>query len=114
MLLLVGSLSSRFPFAAHLTCYSAHEQAYTKCHLLHRDISAGNILINETNGNGMLIDWEFAKPMDDLEIPRSVEYIVSSSILNSPFHLYIWTTGHLGIYVCSTIGERDQITSIAR
>ncbi|KAG7087791.1 hypothetical protein E1B28_013732 [Marasmius oreades] len=37
----------------------AHQTAYEKRHILHRDISAANILI--FNGRGLLIDWEFSK-----------------------------------------------------
>ena len=37
----------------------AHAVAYEKAHVLHRDISPGNILINR-KGEGMLIDWDLA------------------------------------------------------
>ena len=50
---------------------TAHEKAYLKCKYMHRDISAGNILIRlvvqkKREGNfvyweGMLSDWELAK-----------------------------------------------------
>ena len=36
-----------------------HGEAYTLANIFHRDISAGNILIDE-NGEGMLIDWDLA------------------------------------------------------
>jgi RIO-like serine/threonine protein kinase len=39
---------------------TAHTMAYEKAHILHRDVSAGNILITE-NGSGMLIDWDLSK-----------------------------------------------------
>ncbi|CAA7265130.1 unnamed protein product [Cyclocybe aegerita] len=41
----------------------AHYEAATKARILHRDISAGNIIIVE--GGGILIDWEFAKHIDE-------------------------------------------------
>ncbi|KAF8634180.1 hypothetical protein AX17_004271 [Amanita inopinata Kibby_2008] len=37
----------------------AHQQAQDKARILHRDISAGNIIITE-EGRGLLIDWESA------------------------------------------------------
>jgi RIO-like serine/threonine protein kinase len=38
----------------------AHTAAFNKAHILHRDISAGNILITE-EGTGILIDWDLSK-----------------------------------------------------
>jgi len=38
----------------------AHTVAYEKTHILHRDVSAGNILITE-GGSGVLIDWDLSK-----------------------------------------------------
>ena len=51
---------------------SAHQQAYEKCSIIHRDVSVGNILILptiiQTKANvpavywtGVLTDWELAK-----------------------------------------------------
>jgi len=34
--------------------------AYEKAQILHRDVSAGNILITD-NGSGILIDWDLSK-----------------------------------------------------
>ncbi|KAL6306259.1 hypothetical protein BKA93DRAFT_169524 [Sparassis latifolia] len=46
-------------------CLIAHQQAYEKLHLLHRDISVGNILMMEQEGEevrvGYLCDWELSK-----------------------------------------------------
>ncbi|VDC07240.1 unnamed protein product [Peniophora sp. CBMAI 1063] len=41
----------------------AHSVAYEKAHMLHRDISPGNILIKR-NGDGMLIDWDLSLYID--------------------------------------------------
>ncbi len=35
-------------------------EAYDKANILHRDVSAGNILITE-EGSGILIDWDLSK-----------------------------------------------------
>ncbi|KAF9485119.1 hypothetical protein BDN70DRAFT_792271, partial [Pholiota conissans] len=40
----------------------AHDDAYFKAKVLHRDISVGNILITETGG--LLIDWDVSVMMD--------------------------------------------------
>ena len=40
----------------------AHDDAFNKAGVLHRDISVGNIMITE--GNGMLIDWDLSKRVD--------------------------------------------------
>ncbi|KAH9992537.1 hypothetical protein BJV74DRAFT_884660 [Russula compacta] len=49
----------------------AHTAAYEKAHILHRDVSAANILITES-GSGMLIDWDLSKKVikDEDEKPR--------------------------------------------
>ena len=35
----------------------AHGAAYEKAQVLHRDVSGGNVLIDQ-NGQGILIDWD--------------------------------------------------------
>ncbi|KAL7277786.1 hypothetical protein ACG7TL_008729 [Trametes sanguinea] len=52
----------------------AHQDAYEKAKMMHRDISVGNILIIPTTGNdgkttyqGLLADWELSKRLDDYE-----------------------------------------------
>ncbi|KAI0046339.1 hypothetical protein FA95DRAFT_1560215, partial [Auriscalpium vulgare] len=44
---------------------TAHAEAYTKAKILHRDVSAGNILIDE-DGRGVLIDWDLSR---DISLP---------------------------------------------
>ncbi|KAI0247320.1 kinase-like domain-containing protein, partial [Lactifluus subvellereus] len=43
----------------------AHTAAYNKTRILHRDISAGNILITD-KGTGILIDWDLSKKVKEV------------------------------------------------
>ncbi|KAK0201474.1 hypothetical protein DFS33DRAFT_989233 [Desarmillaria ectypa] len=52
-----------------LNAFVAHQDAFEKCRLLHRDISGGNILILP-NGDGMLNDWDLAIHMDECQTDR--------------------------------------------
>ncbi|GJJ11144.1 hypothetical protein Clacol_005375 [Clathrus columnatus] len=49
----------------------AHKQALDNAKILHRDISANNILIYE--GKALLIDWDLSKDMEDPEQARDAE-----------------------------------------
>jgi serine/threonine protein kinase len=42
----------------------AHSHAFNVAKILHRNISAGNIIFTD-EGKGLLIDWELAKMMDE-------------------------------------------------
>jgi RIO-like serine/threonine protein kinase len=60
------------PYPLHFNAdrlFQAHKQAYWRCGILHRDISANNILL--TTGldfqGGLLIDWDLCKQVDDPE-----------------------------------------------
>ena len=67
---------------------TAHEDA-VNAHVLHRDISPGNIMIvdNDHNSNithGMLIDWDHSKPISPVpgqarQHARTVSNLQSSS-----------------------------------
>ena len=50
--------------------FKAHERAWKQCNLLHRDISASNILLYENPETGMveglLADWDLAKTREQL------------------------------------------------
>ncbi|KAF8548211.1 hypothetical protein OG21DRAFT_789751, partial [Imleria badia] len=43
----------------------AHSHAFNSAKIMHRDISAGNIILTD-EGRGLLIDWELAKLMDEV------------------------------------------------
>src|SRR5712691_7157759 len=47
----------------------AHRDAYNKARILHRDVSAGNILITE-KGSGILIDWDLSKKVKEYAEPK--------------------------------------------
>ncbi|ESK82291.1 other 1 protein kinase [Moniliophthora roreri MCA 2997] len=71
IVLKVGGPLSKFRITEELVtalrdALQAHTEAYRKG-ILHRDISIGNILISE-NGGGLLIDWEFSKPIANPEV----------------------------------------------
>jgi thiamine kinase-like enzyme len=60
---LVDALKGKWPLhhgsALLISSTLAHEDAYNKAGVLHRDISVGNIMI--TKGHGILIDWDLSK-----------------------------------------------------
>ena len=62
----VYSLYITFVCSCHFT---AHQQAYIHCHVLHRDVSLSNIIFTD-DGRGLLIDWEHAKTLEELAIGR--------------------------------------------
>ncbi|KAI0273338.1 hypothetical protein BC834DRAFT_203931 [Gloeopeniophorella convolvens] len=70
----------------------AHDEAYRKTSILHRDISAGNILITRS-GRGILIDWDLSKKVttDEEGKPRRVSrtgtwQFISTGLLMDPLH----------------------------
>ncbi len=73
----------------HLT---AHQLVYDKLHILHRDISAGNILISaldsEETCHGILIDWDHCIFMNRLSTDRQIRVIRTVSLC-LPFHRLI-------------------------
>ncbi|KAK7030407.1 hypothetical protein VNI00_014151 [Paramarasmius palmivorus] len=96
----------------------AHEVAYEKAKILHRDVSTGNIMISPDGKRGFLIDWEFSKPVTENEMPHQVERVgtwqfmscrlvdghnigrhLRSDDLESFFHVLSWVIiryGHWG------------------
>ncbi|KAI0669682.1 hypothetical protein C8Q78DRAFT_938648, partial [Trametes maxima] len=80
-------------------CIQAHEDAYLNAGVLHRDISAGNLLMYpiepRTKGSrprfrGLLTDWELSKPISTVTLPtrqpdrRGTWQFMSVSALNDP------------------------------
>ena len=63
---------------------TAHTVAFENAGILHRDVSAGNILISG-EGSGILIDWDLSKKMikDVDEEPRQHSRTVSYRINGS-------------------------------
>lgn len=59
----------------------AHRHAY-EANILHRDLSPGNIIIDE-KGKGLLIDWDLSKPvtLNGEETPRCATRTVSNDYL---------------------------------
>ncbi|KAI0262319.1 kinase-like domain-containing protein [Gloeopeniophorella convolvens] len=55
--------STRQLFSVVLDAMRAHQAAFVEAKVLHRDISANNILIGQ-GGQGLLIDWDFSIPTD--------------------------------------------------
>jgi serine/threonine protein kinase len=81
---------------------AAHRESYYNANVLHRDISAGNILIYE--GGGLLIDWDMSKDLDlksdEKSILRTVGYIFVpyTPVLTTVSIL----SGHLGFPISSS------------
>ena len=81
----------------------AHEEAYMKAGVLHRDISIGNIII--VGGRGILIDWDLSKRMkedssecDKVRQPTRTVSLALSNI-RSCYTDAIISVGHLAVYV---------------
>ena len=83
----------------------AHADAYNKARILHRDISARNILISD-NGTGILIDWDLSKKVEDNPDARPGRYSRTVSIhrdaCHTPRYRLNECPGDLGILVSST------------
>ena len=74
------SLNLIFRFNAVEDNFAAHRAAYDRLKILHRDVSAGNILIRNDGKEGFLIDWDFSKEVTDDESPRQRERTVWQSL----------------------------------
>uniref|UniRef100_A0A0W0FD64 Fungal-type protein kinase domain-containing protein n=1 Tax=Moniliophthora roreri TaxID=221103 RepID=A0A0W0FD64_MONRR len=108
----------------------AHKVAYEKAKILHRDISVGNILIMD-GGQGLLIDWEFSKPLDS-SAPRTLErtgtwQFMSARLLShkpgevnhiladdleSFYHVLCWVTLMHGRHELSKEDAENQIARV--
>ncbi|KAG9317721.1 hypothetical protein JVU11DRAFT_1937 [Chiua virens] len=69
----------------------AHSHAFEKAKILHRDISAGNIILTD-DGRGLLIDWELAKLVSDIGSRRpdrtGTWQFMSAKLLEDPTKLH--------------------------
>ena len=61
--------------------FAAHKDAWTRAKILHRDISADNILIDVMDGTGFLNDWDLAKLRDDLQKASHSDRSVSNPMV---------------------------------
>ena len=86
----------------------AHKDAYSKTRILHRDISAKNILISD-NGTGILIDWDLSKKVQDNPDagPRQYSRTVSvrQDAYRTPRYWLNVCPGDMGIPVYRTLRE---------
>ncbi|EKM57055.1 uncharacterized protein PHACADRAFT_92447 [Phanerochaete carnosa HHB-10118-sp] len=66
---------------------AAHEQAWKKAGILHRDVSHTNILIDLATGKGILNDWDLAKYEQDMleGVPACEPAGISVSLGTLPF-----------------------------
>ena len=86
-LFLIAFMVSNQTFALFMFCsflFTAHQDAYEKAKILHRDVSAGNILIIYTRSpnssskspalvaRGILNDWELSKPIYGLDLDKDI------------------------------------------
>jgi serine/threonine protein kinase len=89
-----------------------HDHAYFNANVLHRDISVGNILINE-EGKGLLIDWDLCVRVD----PNSGNRLTSRRPPDRTVSIYLFargpflipSSGDMAIYVCSTPSGQEQM-----
>ncbi|OJT06618.1 hypothetical protein TRAPUB_2545, partial [Trametes pubescens] len=113
-----------------LDCLEAHEDAYLKAGVIHRDISCGNLLMlprEEPSGDtvyeGLLVDWELSKRMDpESKTPgepdrRGTWQFMSVNALNNPtkpilipdelesfFHALLWFAIRWLPHNCGNVG----------
>ena len=81
-------------------CFLAHDAAYYDANILHRDISAGNIMISE-GGGGFLIDWDMCVRVEEGAEPSGrVERTVGICLLSKIALLLISVfIGNMAIHV---------------
>ena len=83
-----------------MSCFVAHDAAYYDANILHRDISAGNIMISE-GGGGFLIDWDMCVRVEEGAEPsgrveRTVGIFLCSKIALLLISVFI---GNMAIHV---------------
>ena len=82
-------------------CFLAHDAAYYDANILHRNISAGNIMILEGGGGGFLIDWDICVRIEEGTEPserveRTVGIFLCSKIALLLISVFI---GNMAIHV---------------
>ncbi len=77
----------------------AHFFAWADAKVLHRDISAGNIMIDPTTRGGFLIDWDLSRLECELEVgPVEPVRSVSSGLLHKDISdTHVSSAGYLDI-----------------
>ena len=88
---------------------SAHQDAWTKAEILHRDISPGNIIISEIVSpdtgksipKGMLNDWDMAKSKKQLSKPPTAgnRSVSTCHLWRSRMFFMLCVAGYLGVHV---------------
>ncbi|KAI0359627.1 hypothetical protein OH77DRAFT_1043374 [Trametes cingulata] len=112
-------------------CFIAHQDAYEKAKVIHRDISVGNIIMvpriaadGKTVVKGLLTDWELSKRLDQYDLePRHPDrtgtwQYMSVNALNIPgkqidiaddlesiFHAMLWCAIRYLPHNCSNVGK---------
>ncbi len=109
----------RRPSSIYLISISGHEDTFTKCGFLHRDVSGGNILIvydkktlvviYDGGGRGLLNDWDMAIPIANLAKARQAERTVSV-ILHIAFPPFSSYAGHMAIHVYRASSRQNEKT----
>ncbi|KAG2746623.1 hypothetical protein P692DRAFT_20679435, partial [Suillus brevipes Sb2] len=68
----------------------AHEEAYHKAGILHRDVSVGNLIVTD-DGEGLLIDWDLCRKRSTLQkrchdqtISGGTWQFMSAALLSDP------------------------------
>jgi hypothetical protein len=113
----IGTSTILFSFSRstpHVKYYLAHKDAYEKCNILHRDISAKNVMMTDA-GRGILNDWDLAKRCSDDVGIRQHERTVSSTL-----PCYKFTTdivpyvGYLAIHLYAEPYGSNETTQCSR
>ncbi|KAM0751821.1 hypothetical protein T439DRAFT_219887 [Meredithblackwellia eburnea MCA 4105] len=89
--------------------------AYTNCgQLLHRDISSGNVLVNQSTGKPLVIDWEcgssaYTAQTDSLKHVRvGTKDTMSITVLSQKTHTFSADVESLIYLVWKTMGQHLQ------
>ncbi|KAH8984958.1 hypothetical protein EDB92DRAFT_1766970, partial [Lactarius akahatsu] len=83
-----------------------HTEAYEWVKILHRDVSAGNILITE-DGSGILIDWDLSKKVGTWQFMSIARLQDSSTRLHEvsdDLESFFWVLLYL-VVKCKSVGK---------